>query len=65
VIVSKNILMLYPGYGGEVYIGLPITEPRPVPLYGIVRPLYGVPLKWNWTRTCGLNDKISSKKPKI
>jgi len=54
VIVSKNILMLYPGPGGEVYIGLPITEPRPVPLYGIVRPLYGVPLKWNWTRTCGL-----------
>lgn len=43
MIVSKNILILYPG-GGCVYIP-PIAEPRPVPIYGVVRPLYGVPLE--------------------
>ena len=44
MIVSKNILVLYPG-GGGVYLRPPVPEPRPVPLYGVVRPLYGVPLK--------------------
>ncbi|MDR7665853.1 hypothetical protein RG963_08725 [Methanosarcina sp. Z-7115] len=44
MIVSKNILVLYPG-GGCVYLRPPVPEPRPVPLYGVVRPLYGVPLK--------------------
>lgn len=45
MIVNKNILIMYPGCGGGAYIGLPIVKPRPVPLYGVVRPLYGVPLK--------------------
>lgn len=48
MILDKNMLVLYPGMypgGGGAYIRPPISEPRPVPLYGVVRPLYGVSIE--------------------
>lgn len=49
MILDKNMLVLYPGGygygGGYTYVRPPIAEPRPVPLYGVVRPLYSVSIE--------------------
>ena len=44
VYTYKYPLNMYPG-GCGFPIRPPIPQPRPVPLYGVVRPLYGVPIK--------------------
>lgn len=43
-VMNKYFLVMYPGYGC-MHIKHPRPEPRPVPLYGVVRALYSVPVK--------------------
>jgi hypothetical protein len=44
VVMNKCIIVMYPG-GGCLPIKPPIPGPRPMPLYGVVKPLYAVPVK--------------------
>jgi hypothetical protein len=45
-LVNGKILVLYPGgCGFERCIRPPVPGPRPVPLYGVIRPLYAAPIK--------------------
>ena len=43
-LIHNSCLVFYPG-GGCIPIRPPAPGPRPVPLYGVVKALYGVPVK--------------------